>query len=118
MALKLLADTHIAGQVSVQLRARGVDIVRLEELDDLGNDATDIQILEYAVTYQRAVLSLDNDFEALHFEYITQQKVHKGIFLGNKRLQGNIGTIVNFIWEYHELFEDDDDLDNQLIYFK
>lgn len=118
MALKLLADTHIAKQVTIQLRAKDVDIVRLEEVDDLGNDATDIEILEYATVHQRVVLSLDNDFEGLHFEYITQQKAHKGIFLGNKRLQGNIGTIVNFILEYHELFEDDDDLDNQLIYFK
>ena len=118
MQLALLADTHIAKQITLQLRAKGVDIVRLEELTDLSNDATDSEILDYAIQHNRTVLSLDNDFEILHFEYIAQQKSHYGIFLGDKRLQGNIGTTVNFIVEYNELIENEGDILNQLIYIK
>jgi predicted nuclease of predicted toxin-antitoxin system len=118
MELRLLADTHIAKEISRQLRNRGIDIVRLEELENLATDSSDADILRYAVEDERAVLSLDDDFEQLHFEYIAQQKRHKGIFLGNRRLQGTIGVIVNFIIEYAELIESDDDIHNQLIYIK
>lgn len=118
MTLRILSDTHIARQVSIQLRAKGVDIVRLEEVNDLENNAKDRAILEYAIQHGRAVLSLDNDFAALHFELLAQQKSHRGIFLGHPRLQGNIGELVKFIVEYDALIENDGDLDNQLIYIK
>lgn len=118
MKLIILADTHIDKQIAIQLRSKGVDIVRLEELDDLENNAKDAEILTYAIQNDRAILSLDNDFETLHFNYIAQGKEHKGIFLGDKRLQGNVGIIVNFIAEYSELIESDSDIHNQLIYIK
>lgn len=115
MPLKILADTHIAKQISLQLRAKGVDIIRLEEVSDLGNDSTDLEILEYAIVQDRAVLSLDDDFLLLHYEFQSKQRSHRGIFLGSRKLQGQIGPIVKFILEYHELFENDDDIYNQLI---
>ncbi|MGB7340075.1 MAG: DUF5615 family PIN-like protein [Phototrophicaceae bacterium] len=116
-ALLILADTHINKQIAIQLRDKGVDVVRLEELADLPNYATDRQILEYAASHHRAVLSLDDDFRTLHYEWLEQNKVHSGIFLGNRRLQGNIGIIVTFIIEQAELIEAMVLIENDLIEF-
>lgn len=119
MNLTLLADTHIAREIATQSRNKGIDIVRLEEVADLPNNANDSEILRYATQQGRAVLSLDNDFEALHYEFLARQEDHAGIFLGHKSLQGNIGVIVNELVEYNELVNDIKvDIYNRLIHIK
>ena len=122
MSLRVLADTHIARTIAVQLRRKGVDIVRLEEIPDLPNNCTDAQILEYATEDSRAVLSLDDDFDALHTQWLLNGKSHAGIFRGQAHLQGNIGVIVNMLMEYHELIISGagsmDDLKDQLVFIR
>ena len=103
MTLRIFADTHIARAISVQLRQKGVDVLRLEETPDLPNNATDRQILVYATENERAVLSLDDDFDALHTEWLSQGMSHSGIFRGQAYLQGNIGVIVKTLAEYNDL---------------
>lgn len=119
MSISILADTHISRAIINQLRAKGVDAVRLEEIDDLPNDASDEAILEYATLHNRSVLSLDNDFRIWHYQFLVEQKDHAGIFLGNKTLQGDagIGLIVRTITEYHQLIEMED-MVNQIIEIK
>lgn len=104
MALRLITDTHIAKQIAIQLRDKGIDVIRLEELEDLPNDALDSEILEWATNNNRAVLSLDEDFHILHYQWVAEDKVHNGIFLGTRHMQGikGIGIIVNFISAYAE----------------
>ncbi len=108
MTLRLITDTHIAKQIAIQLREKGVDVVRLEELSELPNNAKDTDILEWATTNRRAVLSLDDDFERLHYEWMAEEKIHNGIFFGDSDLQGagGIGTIVNFIADYARYVDD------------
>lgn len=56
----------------------------------------------------RAVLSLDEDFELLHYQWMSEDKIHGGIFLGTRHMQGikGIGVIVNFISSYAEIVLD------------
>jgi predicted nuclease of predicted toxin-antitoxin system len=112
MRLSILADTNIGKAIVVQLRANGMDAIRLEEIADLANNATDSEILDYATKQERSVLSLDDDFRTLHFNYLVQQKNHAGIILAHKSLQGkaSYGRIVNAVLEYSELIETEDDI--------
>lgn len=116
MQVLILADTNIGKAVVVQLKAKGVDAIRLEEIDAIGNDATDSEILDYATKQGRSVLSLDDDFRTLHFNYLAQQKDHAGIILAHPSLQGkaNYGRIVNAVLEYSELIDTEDDIRNKL----
>ncbi|MGB7342423.1 MAG: DUF5615 family PIN-like protein [Phototrophicaceae bacterium] len=120
MALRLFTDTHIAKQIAIQLRDRGIDVIRLEELDDLPNSALDSEILEWATNHNRAVLSLDDDFRVLHYQCMDENKVHKGIFLGTRHMQGirGIGILVNFITAYAEDVLDMILIENELIEIK
>mgnify|MGYP000208991113 CR=1 FL=1 len=116
-ALAIITDTHVAKAIAIQLRNNGLDVVRLEEIVDLPNDASDIQILQWATDNERAVLSLDDDFATLHYEWIGQGHTHNGIFWGRSRLQGQggIGLIVTFISDYATAIGDMSDMQNQLI---
>lgn len=117
MSLRIITDTHIAKQIAIQLRDKGVDVVRLEELDALPNNADDEDILAWATENQRAVVSLDDDFEKLHYQWMIDNKVHNGIFLGGSNLQGEkgFGTIIKFLAEYSELVLDMSLLEGDLI---
>ena len=123
MTLKFYTDTHIAKQVAVQLRQRGVDIVRCE---DVGlAEADDETHLEYAAQNQRALISIDADFRRYYHEWIELGRTHYGIFSISSKLQGErgIGTIVTELHTYWLLIEDgigtlDDDIINQIIWIK
>lgn len=105
MSLKFYTDTHIAKQVAVQLRQRGVDIVRCEEVGLA--EADDETHLEYATQNSRMVVSMDDDFASLHSQWQKRQQSHSGIVLVSSRLQGerNIGKIVTALYEYFQLIE-------------
>ena len=122
MTLKILSDTHIAKAITEQLRQKGVDAIRLEEITNLANNADDEIILTYATEQGYAVLSLDDDFDALHAQWLRNGKSHAGIFRGQYHLQGNIGTIVSELMIYHELIVSGagtmDDLKDKLIYIR
>lgn len=121
MALRLLTDKHIAGAIVVQLRRHGIDVVRVEEIGL--DEADDTVILERATQDGRSVLSLDDDFDAIHAEWLKQGKNHCGIFRGMNHLQGSkgIGTIVKEIRTYHDLIDKEagaveEDVYNRIIF--
>lgn len=105
MPLRYYLDTHIAGAVAIQLRTHGIDVVRCEEVGLAGTG--DSQHLECATRQDRAVVTHDEDFLRLHFEWQTQGKEHAGIMFVHPRLQGrkNIGKVVKELAEYHDLIE-------------
>jgi predicted nuclease of predicted toxin-antitoxin system len=58
--LKFYTDTHIAKAIAVQLRNRGVEVVRCEEVGLA--EARDTVHLEYATNHGLAVVTHDDDF--------------------------------------------------------
>ncbi|MBN1967559.1 MAG: DUF5615 family PIN-like protein, partial [Anaerolineae bacterium] len=100
--LKFYCDTHVARQIAVQLRRRGVDIVRCQEVDMA--DADDETLLRYAAREGRAFITFDKGFIERGYRWLTEGRGHGGIFLCQERLEGpgGIGTIVEecvFYWE-------------------
>lgn len=119
--LQFYFDTHISKVVAVQLRKRGVDVVRCEEVGL--NEADDPDHLVYATEHGRVLVTHDADFIELHDEWLNSKRAHAGIVRVNPDLQGppGIGTIVKRLLEYHELVEGgaatvSEDFENQLIF--
>jgi predicted nuclease of predicted toxin-antitoxin system len=120
VAEQLLAfffDTHIPKAVAEQLRRpdRGVDVVRCEEVGMA--EASDEELLAYAIENGRAMVSVDRDFLRLN----ATKMAHAGIFSVLPRNQDNIGRIVTDLFEYHELIKGgagtlEDDIHNQVRY--
>ncbi|MBL1138289.1 MAG: DUF5615 family PIN-like protein [Chloroflexi bacterium] len=120
MSLKFYTDAHIPKQVAVQLRNRGVDVIRCQEVGMM--DAADPDHLEYASREDRALVSIDRDFQEHYWEWLAQDKPHAGIFKVSRQLQGkrNIGPIVKTLFEYYQLIEAgagtlEADIHNQII---
>lgn len=101
--VKFYTDTHIAKAVATQLRLRGIDVVRCEEVGMA--EAEDEAHLVYASEQSRVVVSQDNDFSRLHALWLEAGKPHGGIMLVPKHLQGEaqISYTVRKLTEYHEL---------------
>ena len=102
-AIKFYTDTHIAKAVAVQLRARGVDVVRCEEVGLAEVD--DLEHLEYATREGRVVISADRDFLRLHARWQAEGKRHSGIMYCLPHLQGQkyIGRIIEEVMMHYEL---------------
>jgi hypothetical protein len=120
MSIKFYTDTHISKQVAIQLRARGIDVIRCQ---DVGlEDADDDVHFEYAVTNERAFITKDEDFIILHIQSQKDSREHYGIFYCPYRDRPAIGLIVSMCSEYYDLIENDagtvDDVKNQVIYIK
>lgn len=118
--LGFYTDTHIDKQVAIQLRNRGVQVVRCQ---DVGlADASDEVHLEYASQHGLALISKDADFETLHYLWMSQERQHSGIFLYRDRYKASIGKIVTLSYEYYQLVAEDgefiNDVHNQLIEVK
>jgi predicted nuclease of predicted toxin-antitoxin system len=92
--VRFYQDTHIAKAVALQLRDRGIDIVRCEEVGMAM--ASDEQHLEYAMREGRVVITNDDDFLALDKAWRLQNKRHSGIMYCLPHVQGQraIGIIV------------------------
>lgn len=121
MSFKLYTDTHIAKAVAVQLRAKGIDTIRCEEVDMA--DASDEEHLEKATSQERVMVSQDDDFLKLDSIWQKQGRHHTGIFFVNPNLrgQGTISVIVREVIELHELIEGgagtlEDDIINTINY--
>lgn len=115
MSLKFYTDTHIPKQVAIQLRAKGVDVVRCEEVSMA--EADDEAHLEYATEHELALITKDFGFRARHFRWLSEDKVHHGIFYCQNRQSPAIGLIVNACFEYYTFVEDEaatlDEIKNQ-----
>lgn len=122
-SLKFYTDTHIAKAVAVQLRARGIDVVRCEEVGLA--DAKDLTHLQYATEQGRSLITRDADFLRLHVRWQGENRRHGGIFFIQDHLQGEkaIGVIVRTLMEYHELVSGtaalvEKDIANRVIYIR
>lgn len=121
-SLKFYTDTHIAKAVTVQLREKGIDIVRCEEVGMA--EATDLAHLEYATEQGRILISHDSDFLALHSEWQSQNREHTGIVRASPEIQhkNQVGKIVSAIMEFQELVELEaasiDDFYNQIQFIR
>ncbi len=94
-------DTHIPKSAATQLRLRGIDVVRCEEVDLA--EADDTEHLEYATAHEYTLVSYDADFRDLHSLWRGQGLSHAGIIIFNRRFQGNVGKLVRELSEYAEL---------------
>ena len=86
MALTFYFDTHIAKAVALQLRAKGVNVVRCEEVDMA--DASDEAHLQYATDNGYVMVSQDDDFLALDAQWQSDERQHAGIMKIPSEMQG------------------------------
>jgi hypothetical protein len=120
--LKFYTDTHISRQVAVQLRQRGIDVVRCEEVDMA--EAADEEHLEYSAETGRAIISADQDFLRLHQRWGRENRNHSGIFFCLSHLQGpdGIGRIVEECTFYYQAVRagaaNIDEIENSVIYIR
>jgi hypothetical protein len=121
--LTFLTDEHIHKPIVNQLRERGVDIVRVEDLGWKGE--ADVPLLEYAAGEGRALVTGDDDFLAHHVTWQQAGRRHTGIFyvLPQVRQQRKaaVGIIFNELWFYWEAVRDgaaslEEDVYNQVIF--
>jgi hypothetical protein len=121
--LKFYTDSHIPKAAADQLRAKGVDVVRCQEVGM--TDAKDRSHLEYAVREGRAVVTGDKHFLELHAEWQAAGRKHKGIFYVQPAVRhlkkAIIGIIVRELAFYHEVVTGgaatiEEDIYNQVIY--
>jgi len=105
MSIRYYTDTHIPKSVAIQVRNKGIDIVRCEDLDL--QEAGDKTHLEYATQEHRTLISRDTDFLRLHSEWLQQGRKHYGILFVQDHLQGDsgVGSIVRILIDYYELVE-------------
>jgi predicted nuclease of predicted toxin-antitoxin system len=116
--LKFYTDTHVDKQVAIQLRQKGVDIVRCQ---DVGlADADDETHLTYAAQEGRVLVTFDKGFRDRAFHWLAAGKSHSGVFVCKHDLQSEagIGKIVTTCQFYHEAVEGNaaslDDFRNQV----
>lgn len=107
--------------MTTQLRQRGVDIIRCEDVG-LG-DADDLTHLEYAAGEGRVVITRDADFTRHHATWQSENRRHAGIMFCTSEIQGEIaiGRIVREVVMYYELIEGgagsvEDDIANRLMF--
>lgn len=110
MALRYYFDTHIAKAVATQLRSKGIEVVRCEEIE-MAN-ASDEDHLIYATEHNLIIVSQDDDFLALHSKWQADKKEHTGIMKVSRDLQGTgqIGHLVTELLFYSEA-EDNEAID-------
>ncbi|MBC8099411.1 MAG: DUF5615 family PIN-like protein [Armatimonadetes bacterium] len=119
--LKFYTDKHIPKAVALQLRERGVDVVRCEEVG-MG-DAADENHLTYAAANEYIIITRDADFKRLHDEWQNAGKYHAGIMFCVTRIQGiaAVGLLVREALLYDELIRGgagtrEADIVNRIIY--
>lgn len=121
MSLKFYTDTHIDRQVTIQLRARGVNIVRCQEVGLA--DVDDETHLTYASEQGRILITFDQGFRDRAFTWLAEGKSHAGVIMCKPGLQSEagIGVIVKRCAFYHEAVEAGaatiDEFQNQFIEF-
>jgi len=64
--LRFYTDANIDKQVAIQLRQRGIEVTRCQ---DVGmDDVSDNEHLIYASEHNLSIISKDADFRVLHFQ--------------------------------------------------
>ena len=102
--LKFYTDTHIDKQIAIQLRQKGINVVRCEEVGMA--EADDEAHLEYAAHNGLSLITKDAGFRTRHFYWLSQSKNHYGIFFCADRHTAAISKIVNVCSVYAQLIEE------------
>jgi len=103
--LKFYTDTHIAKAVADQLRSRGVDIVRCEEVGL--KDALDNEHFEYATNEGRTIITgdlSDGFLDPYHAALESGTLCYGILFVAahlRRRPETSVGPIVKFILDLH-----------------
>ena len=106
-------DTHISVSATTQLRLKGLDVVRCEEVALA--EASDETLLTYAADENRVLISCDRDFIDLHFQWLADERHHAGIiYLHPDRHCKHIGEIVRIVVYWHSVAEVAEDLYNEI----
>jgi predicted nuclease of predicted toxin-antitoxin system len=105
--LRFYTDTHIAKAVAEQLRAKGIDIIRCEEVGMAS--ASDEAHLEYATREGRVLVSQDEDFIRIDAQWRQTSRQHAGIMRVPPDLQGTaqISYLVTELLFYYNAVEAD-----------
>ncbi|MEQ8672511.1 MAG: DUF5615 family PIN-like protein [Aggregatilineales bacterium] len=119
MSLKFYTDTHIPKQVAIQLRERGIEVVRCEEVGMA--EAEDKDHLAYAVEHGLSVITKDDDFAKLDDQWKKENRKHTSIFYSSRTDISAIGIIIKYCVEIVELVNGgaatiEDDIENQVLY--
>jgi predicted nuclease of predicted toxin-antitoxin system len=95
--VKYFLDTHIHKVVAAQLRNRGVDVLRCQDI--AMENAKDQELLEYAANHDYVIVTNDQGFAGLHTEWLNAGREHNGIFIITHD-KDNIGMVVDglFFW--------------------
>jgi len=104
--MRFLADEHIDKAVIVALKNR-LDIISLDEIGKKGID--DNEIVEFAKSDNRIVITMDSDFLRLHATGVR----HKGIIFLTKLL--DVGNIIREIEKISITYRSED-LENAVLY--
>jgi predicted nuclease of predicted toxin-antitoxin system len=105
-------DSHIPHAAVKQLRGKGVDIVRCQ---DVGLDhANDSEHLTYASEHGHVMVSCDNDFPVLHWKWLAAEKPHSGIIYCREPDLCKISVIMENILLVHEDQDGKEELQNFL----
>ena len=110
--IRLYLDEDVSVFVAQLLRPHGFEILTTRETKNLGR--SDAAQLEFAAAHQRTILTHNRcDYERLHEAALTEQRLHSGILIANRRasdfeLARRIMTVLNMFTA--------DEIINQLLY--
>ncbi len=93
--IKFLADEHVDIDITRGLRARGVDVLTVQEAGLAHTD--DALILAFGLEHDRVIFTQDADFLAWHQRGVP----HAGIAYVHQ--QASIGTVVRGLLLIHEM---------------
>lgn len=86
---KLLLDEDIHGPAAAGLRARGVDVLRVQEAGTQGDN--DEKQLALAVRLERTMVTFNRgDYARLHKEYMLSGRHHCGIIVSRQMPPGEL----------------------------
>jgi predicted nuclease of predicted toxin-antitoxin system len=81
--IRLYIDEDVHESIAPALRQRGYDALNVREVNRRG--LSDPEQLAYAVAQSRTLFSFNvSDYMALHVEYVTQNREHKGIIVSKQ----------------------------------
>ena len=110
--MRFFTDVHVPREAVQQLRNKGVDVIHASEVG-LDNEKDEI-LMNYAVNYERTMVSCDRDFADMHYDYIDADIQHYGVVYFTMNVNCNISVIVNTLYEVVQLAEFDNELVNVL----
>jgi predicted nuclease of predicted toxin-antitoxin system len=117
--LRYYFDEHISAAIAEQLRLRGIEVQRPQDVSRANRKIPDLDQLTYATSIGHVLVSRDRDFTRLHTTRLHTTRLHTtgishaGIVILQKDL--SIGAFV----EYLELLAkttEPDQMQNQLLY--